>query len=874
MKLKALYTALILVLFFTALSSIPLVGSLGLPNPDHIFYATTDMPETVDPAWAYDKASRELIQNIYEPLCAFNGNSTEEFVAMLADDWPGYDENPTSHEIIPSDPDPAAPAGTNQTWYFHLRSGVKFHDNTDLETADVEYSFERGMLMDHSGGPMWMLYEPLLGVMGSSEYDFDGDEVINETEYNLLENGIKGAIESNDTWVWFNLVVPYAPFQQILSQTWGMILSKDYAIAHGCWNGQYNNYTEFLRCYDPPSPGPLMIPVPETLGTGPYVLVGWNTDPDTGNYTLESWTGYWRTPAPTKWVTVRCVMEWTNRKIQFFETVPAKQADFVTVPRVNSPEISYGCFNSYSTPIAAIGAMFFNYNVSQSSDYTPKLGTTSKPDLFSDRNMRLAFIYSLNITKHLLGFWLGGAVQPTTCMPPGTAYYNSSKQTRDINLTLAQQTLNAAWDGQAWEQGITVKLVYSIGDTAGKNISKMIEDFMEHQLTWGGSAVVDIQPTGVTRPYFESQMNAGNLCIFITDRIADFPDPHNWFTTLMHSHGDYSGYGQNVIYGLGDISASWPTINVSYGPPPYTNDFGETVTAINNTYVESLIERALALPSENRSKVYHELMDIYFAEASQQPIYASYNLHFERSWMHGWINTWNANPIGPGYYFYTITKSILGPVIEVDVAVVDIAMSPTNNITQYLLDGDWHNSGNPAVKPVPYIKLNYTSKASVPLVPITAYVKYHNATGPDIIVLCMWVGITPKGHAHEFGTAVALVSAGESVAFGPKTVSLTMPAVGDYEVYVYCFMPSSNVFNVNVTKDFDARWFNATGFCDISADLVVDGQDFQLVKRSVGYSQGGDRWRWMADVNADEIVDGQDLQLVKNRVGRVVYTKS
>ena len=36
-----------------------------------IVVATISEPETVDPAWAYDTASAELIFNVYEPLIFF-----------------------------------------------------------------------------------------------------------------------------------------------------------------------------------------------------------------------------------------------------------------------------------------------------------------------------------------------------------------------------------------------------------------------------------------------------------------------------------------------------------------------------------------------------------------------------------------------------------------------------------------------------------------------------------------------------------------------------------------------------------------------------------------------------------------------------------
>jgi len=160
---KAILIILTVSLVATLFSAVPLAASAGVPNPNHIYAATIGTPETVDPHWAYDTASGELIQNIYEPLCMFNLTETGEFVGAIADWWPGYGENP-GNIITPSSPDPAAPAGTNQTWYFHVRAGIAWQNLSygNVTPSDVEYSFERGMFQDHTNGPMWMLYQPLL----------------------------------------------------------------------------------------------------------------------------------------------------------------------------------------------------------------------------------------------------------------------------------------------------------------------------------------------------------------------------------------------------------------------------------------------------------------------------------------------------------------------------------------------------------------------------------------------------------------------------------------------------------------------------------------------------------------------------------------
>jgi hypothetical protein len=355
---------------------------------------------------------------------------------------------------------------------------------------------------------------------------------------------------------------------------------------------------------------------------------------------------------------------------------------------------------------------------------------------------------------------------------------------------------------------------------------------------------------------------------FTVGWLADFPDPHNWFQPFMHPSGTYCGR-QNVTYGLDptSLAANWYE-GATYPPPPYTNALGEYVSAINNSYVAHMIDVGVGEDLETRHMIYEELMDIYHAEATQLPLDVAIGRHYERTWIHGYDKTFNMNPIAPGPLFYTIWKAIAVEPVNVDVSAFNVEIG-SNNITSYLISQSYHapRAG------IPWMKLNYTSKATVPIVPVTAYVQYYNTTGPDVIVYLIWAGKTPKGHMEQFGYAYGLIYAGTSISLGPEDVSKLFPAVGDYELWVLCFVLSEFAFNINVTKNFDASWFNATGFCDINGDLVVDGQDFQLVKRAVPSMPGGTKWRWAAEVSSDGVIDGTDYQLVKITIPKV-YTKS
>jgi len=79
MKRKFLHKAgLLLVVLLTASLVLPACvdGDGDITNPDTFVQATIGDADTMDPAYAYDTASGEQIQTIYEPLIFYDGAST------------------------------------------------------------------------------------------------------------------------------------------------------------------------------------------------------------------------------------------------------------------------------------------------------------------------------------------------------------------------------------------------------------------------------------------------------------------------------------------------------------------------------------------------------------------------------------------------------------------------------------------------------------------------------------------------------------------------------------------------------------------------------------------------------------------------------
>jgi len=287
-------------------------------NPDTFVEQTIGDVDSLDPAWIYDTASAQQVGYIYETLLYFDGEKTDEFVPVLATEW--------------------AFNSTDNTLRFKIREGVKFHEGGNLTAEDVEYTFERAMVQDRPGGPIWMFFQPLLDAYSSDDVTFAD---------------IAGAVEVDGDWVVFNLVGDYweLAFKQILCGGWAAIVDKEWCIAQGDWDG---TETTWLNYNHPEDPGDTVL-FNKSNGTGPWKLNLWEPG---RQIKVEKNTNYWGGSVPFNWVITKFVEEWTSRKLALL----AGDADLVYVPATNFDEMDEVTgLNVYrDLPSLSVDAFFFN----------------------------------------------------------------------------------------------------------------------------------------------------------------------------------------------------------------------------------------------------------------------------------------------------------------------------------------------------------------------------------------------------------------------------------------------------------------------------------------------------------------------------------
>jgi peptide/nickel transport system substrate-binding protein len=86
-------------------------------------FAGARLAASLDPSQTSDGESFRILQQIYEPLIDLEPGSTNELTGVLAETWEGE--------------------AADDTYVFHLRQGVTFHDGTPFNAEAVKTNFDR-----------------------------------------------------------------------------------------------------------------------------------------------------------------------------------------------------------------------------------------------------------------------------------------------------------------------------------------------------------------------------------------------------------------------------------------------------------------------------------------------------------------------------------------------------------------------------------------------------------------------------------------------------------------------------------------------------------------------------------------------------------
>lgn len=664
MEKKVASFASLLLLLLVTFAQVGSAHNVTIPNPGIIINDTVGEPESLDPAWAYDTSSGEVIQQVYETLVfyktdwmlgPYNSGLTDQFIPVLAASVP------TGYRTTGLQADKVAALD------FTIALGHRFSDGNMVTAQDVEYSFERMLVQDRDGGPQWMLYRPLLGVNGANVTD------------PTFGSKIDASVESsgNNVTFYFSLNFSLKVWLQILSGSLGSIVEKLWAVAAGDFDGNFSATWSSIatKWHNPPESFLDKLDNP-MMGSGPYKFNYWSYGVA---YSVTRNVNYWQGwPAPVApgsadrlhsyidTVVWNEIISWTARRTRFL----AGNSDITIVPRVYRNQIlnQPGIRVYYPLPTFEVSTtIFFNLNIAPSvfAYWNPPgvfTETGLPPDVFSDVNVRRGFAYAFDYKSYLANGYLGDGEQPATLIIPGLAYSNPAAAKYSFNMTLAKEYLQQAWGGALWANGMTFVIPYFTRDIAlvmaltmlAANITSLNPKFhVQAEGNW-----ISLPVSGLPPPIEWPIMGGGP---FPSGWIGDYADPDGFAFPFMHSQGLFT---QLQRYVAGPVKNPDVDPLVQYGAAlpddtqPYDGslDLPNPYVAINNqSSLASIGHPEIKIDSRwPRRSVYYELQRIYYTDVPSITIAQPVERHFERDWVRGFYY----NPMYPGLDYYHMWKAV------------------------------------------------------------------------------------------------------------------------------------------------------------------------------------------------------------------------
>jgi len=696
---------------------------------DTLYDGTVAFPTRADPVRAYDSASGEVIMNVYDTLISMNGSCYWEFVPNLATNVP--DRIDVTKSVTSMDVNLADPRGSHWSDGSRCIGWVDSHATSKLDASDVlymvepdgsyrtcsvqsfnagppvsvtkwrgvyiiwvwppneldelefvsetgdvvdtfdvrdaEYSFKRGLVQDQLNSPMWMLYKPLFDVMNSDPFGSSTTEPTAMSLARLIDYAIEVNETANTLTINVGFPFPDIAFKQILSQTWASIVSKEFSISIGCWNGDLftdGNGNGFPDWWDSglvrrKSRSPYDITgAYRYVGTGPYRVTMFNSTSQ--KIVLEKNSYYWGGWAGkhVNKVELLCMPEWAARRDAFL----AGDLDIAAVPEEHSLELVDEKGNllpgisAYYSHGSTLEAEFFTFTVNPTSTYigTGHFPDGIPPDFFNNTHVRKAFAYGFDRTQYILEAYMGEAFNHPTPLIYGLTpdYHNESILGYDINFTAAEAELKlAVFNGQrVWDTGFTLSICFNSGNIRRQTAAYMFRDFFGNLSIYNGRAgpPFTVNVVEIDWATFLALLEEFMLPMWMMSWVGDFPDPDNFFVPFMHSYGDFA-YFQNYAA---------------------DNGWGKRK--------DELIDLALRTPDgPARAALYSELEQIYINDVPSIPLAQPITGRWERKCVKETRACIPPNIFPRGYYYYDLYKEEPPLKIEIKVAVHSVKDSDT-----------------------------------------------------------------------------------------------------------------------------------------------------------------------------------------------------
>jgi len=608
-------------------------------------------PDTLDPAYDYETAGSEVIQNVFDTLVFYKREKVNELVPMLATELPTVDNGGISAD--------------GKTYTFKIRQGVKFHDGADMTPSDVAFTMQRGLLQGGTSSPQWLMFEPLMGSLGGNNditdlLDPDGSKGLADNREGLQQEDpaalkevcekVKAAVVADDAagTVVFNLAQSWGPFLVTLAGSWAAVVDQEWIAANGGWDGNCDTWQNFYGVTSEELNKGKLGTAPN--GTGPYMLETWTPSQE---IVLKANENYWATEpiweggpsgAPVlKTVIIKQIDETSTR----FAAMKAGDGDFISHGSpADWPQLDtltgVSCENdgtctateTAEQPLqkfvnlvsAARTDAFFAFDVDTSGGNnfigSGKLDGNGIPsNFFSDAHVRKAFAYCFDWETYIADVLQGQAKQAPNVMKPGEPGYDENTPMYTYDPAKCEEEFKAStWtsaDGKSlWDTGFRMTLAFNTGNTARQTIAQI---FQTNISAVNPNFVIEV--TGLPWAAFLAAQRAKKLPFFVVGWQEDIPDPHNWLFPYAGKGGSYSGR-QNL-------------------PPEMLDQFA------------AIIDAGVHEPDPaKRTAIYQEFNQLYYDNV---PTILLAN-GFLQYYMQRWVKGYYFNPLYGFLYYYALSK--------------------------------------------------------------------------------------------------------------------------------------------------------------------------------------------------------------------------
>lgn len=631
-------------------------------DPTTLTLAYADLSvDTLDPALAYDTMSGEILQNVYETLVFYNGESLSEYVPQLAAEMP----------TISAD---------GLTYTFKIRSDVKFHNGDVLTPTDVAFSLQRGLLQGGTFSPQLLLTEPFLGV------GVDDVSLLVDPEGNLYDDRagiiaadpavvkaacetVQAAIVADDAagTVTMTLKQAWGPFISTLANNWGAIMDKKWVGENGGWDGSCDTWQNFYAMDSASNPLSTI-----ANGTGPFKLDKFvNQD----EIVLVRNDEYWREPAKLEKVVWKQVPEWGTR----FAMMQTGDADLAIVPAANRSQMDalVGQMGKYDEatgtyselidicdydgsklaaekfipceagvtsenpfvvrigrPVLSMDVLLPNWNIATSEESpNPYIGSGQldgngiPADFFSDVHIRKALAYCFDWEIFIDDVFAGEAVKSFQLPLPGMVGFDPEMPQYDYDLAKCEEEFKLAdvdKDGIAagdetdgtdvWNVGFRVQMAYNQGNNTRQTIAEILSSNLA-----AVNPLFNVEILGLPWATYLRIQRAYQLPLLTGGWLEDIHDPYNWFQP--YTYGTYGG---------------------RQGLP----------TELKQQFQADLVTAVTEPDDAARAELYKAISMKYYDLAVAIPLETTTTHGFAQRWVKGQV----LNPIFSGGYYYTWYK--------------------------------------------------------------------------------------------------------------------------------------------------------------------------------------------------------------------------